>query len=189
MKTPLLLLLVLASLVTNSYSQTTGPGSRLNEVFKRVDLVPVASGLNDPWEITYGHDGMLWITEAKGYKVRRLDPNTGAGTIVLDLAIGATAFPSYNRVWTGTSGQPSPQGGLMGLALHPDWNATPAKKFVYLAYVKNYVGQNQTLNGEYVPGHLFKTWLVRFTYNTGTAQLESPVTICDTLTGSNDHNS
>jgi glucose/arabinose dehydrogenase len=188
MKKLLLLLLILSKLAINSFSQITGPGSRMNEVFKRVDLVPVASGLNDPWEITYGPDDSLWVTEAKGYVVKKFEPdNPGPGRTVLDLSIGSSFTPAaYLRTWNSKE----PQGGMMGLAIHPDFmNATTPKKFVYIAYVKNYLGQNVTnpTNGEAVSGHLFKTWLVRFEYVN--YQLVNPETLCDTITGSNDHNS
>jgi glucose/arabinose dehydrogenase len=188
MKNQLLLLLVLASLTTKSYSQTTGPGSRMNEVFKRIDIVPVASGLDDPWEITYGPDDSLWVTEAKGYVVKKFEPSTpGPGRTILNLSIGSSFTPaSYLRTWN----TKSPQGGMMGLAIHPDFmNVTDPKKFVYIAYVKDYLGQDVTnpTNGEAVSGHLFKTSLVRFEYVD--YQLVNPETLCDTITGSNDHNS
>ena len=40
-----------------------------------------------------------------------------------------------------------------------------------------------------IGGYFFKNYLVRFTYNTVTGKLESPVALCDTLPGSTDHNS
>jgi len=42
--------------------------SRMNEVFQQTILSP-PNILLDPWEITYGPDNKLWITESKGYKV------------------------------------------------------------------------------------------------------------------------
>jgi hypothetical protein len=78
---------------------------------------------------------------------------------------------------------------MMGLAIHPDFMTDPAKRFVYIAYVHNYVGNNVTYNGELVKGNLFIPWLVRFTFNTASGKLDSPVAICDTIRGSNDHNS
>src|SRR5690606_168944 len=48
---------------------TAGSG-RMNEVFKTTTL----SGPNllaDPWEVTYGPDNYLWVTESKGYRVNR----------------------------------------------------------------------------------------------------------------------
>jgi PQQ-dependent dehydrogenase (s-GDH family) len=164
----------------------------MNEVFKQTTLVPQATGLNDPWEITYASDGKLWITVAKDYKILRMDPVTGTQVTVLDISPSATGYltatehTNYNRLnWTTSPSIPWPQGGLMGLALHPDFmNPTTPKKFVYVGYVRS---QGTVLtNGT---GQYYTNFLVRYTYNTGTGKLESPVTICDTLPGSKDHNS
>jgi trimeric autotransporter adhesin len=166
-------------------------GSAMNEVFKQTLLVPASNPLNDPWEITYGSDGFLWITIAKDYKVLRIDPATGAVTTVLDIAPGATGYltntehTNYNRVAFPNTTVPWPQGGMMGLALHPDFmNTTTPKKFVYIGYVRSQGSVPTDGTGQY-----YTNFLVRFTYNTGTGKLESPVTLCDTLPGSKDHNS
>ena len=37
----------------------------------------VAAGLDNPWEITWGPDAMLWVTERSGKRLTRVDPNTG----------------------------------------------------------------------------------------------------------------
>jgi trimeric autotransporter adhesin len=166
-------------------------GSAMNEVFKQTLLVPASNPLNDPWEITYGTDGFLWITIAKDYKVLRMDPATGAVTTVLDIAPGASGYltgaehTNFNRVAFPNTTVPWPQGGMMGLALHPDFmNTTTPKKFVYVGYVRSQGSVPTDGTGQY-----YTNFLVRFTYNTGTGKLESPVTLCDTLPGSKDHNS
>ena len=190
----------------NSNSNTTfnicithpGP-TRMREVFADTVIASNAASLNSPWEITYGSDGYLWITESKNFLIRRLDPNQrytatpAASTTVLDLtsASWATGIRRNYTVGATVAGTttPDPQGGLMGLALHPEFNTNPAKRFVYVACVRQYLGQNQTYAGETVNGHLFMNNLVRFTYNTGTGLLVRPVVLCDTLSGSKDHNS
>jgi PQQ-dependent dehydrogenase (s-GDH family) len=186
MKKPLLILLIGISASFCSSAQIVA--GRMNEVFLKTDLVPAASNLQDPWEITYGPDDSLWVTEAKGYKVRKIHPTNGGMRTILDLTTFSPTTPiNYRRQFASTQ-NPWPQGGLMGMAIHPDYNdATTPKKYIYLAYVRSYVGQNQTYNGESVSGHLFISWLVRWTYSSG--QLGSPVVMCDTLRGSNDHNS
>jgi trimeric autotransporter adhesin len=185
----------------NSNSNTTfnicithpGP-TRMREVFADTIIATNGANLNSPWEITYGSDGYLWITESKNFLVRRLDPKQRyTSTIVLDLtsvswAAGIRKNYTVGTVVNGTA-TPDPQGGLMGLALHPEFNTNPSKRFVYVSYVRQYLGLNQTYAGETVNGHLFMNNLVRFTYNTGTGVLESPIVLCDTLRGSNDHNS
>lgn len=157
-------------------------GSRLNEVYEQTVL---SNGqiLLDPWEVTYGPDGFLWITESKGYRVVRMDPNTGARTTVLDVSRGSTFLlpgdTSFNMRFE--IGVNNPQGGFAGLAVHPNFPATP---YVYVSYVHSYDGAAANSAGVF-----FTNRIVRFTYNSGTGKLESPVSLCNTLPGSGDHNS
>lgn len=185
-KHPFLLLFLLLVITAPSFAQTIGLGSRMNEVFERTDLASGPTRLYDPWEITYGPDGHLWITEARTYKVYRMDPNTGTKTTVLDLGNTSGFTPaSFKRTFS-ISQNPWPQGGMAGLAIHPDFmNTSTPKKYVYVSYVRSYDSTSVTTNG----GVFFTNRIVRFTYNTGTGQLENPVSLCDTLPGSNDHNS
>lgn len=176
-------------------------GSRMNEIFKETTLhgsvdanitdgTYPAGNLNNPWEILYGPDGNLWITEARGYVIRRMNPNTGATDTMTYLANGATGWltagehTTFNRTFTAAQ-NPWPQGGMMGLALHPHFQDSANKKFVYVGYVHRYDSVSVTPSG----GHFFTTKIVRFEYNTGTNKLYNPVAICDTIRGSDDHNS
>jgi PQQ-dependent dehydrogenase (s-GDH family) len=161
-------------------SQTNSGSGRMNEVFQQT----VLSGngvLNYPWEVTYGPDNNLWVTESKGYKVYKIDPNTGARNMVLDISQGSTFFSapdnSFNCQFANGAGA---QGGLAGLALHPNFlNGTASEKnYVYISYIHSQTNANY-----------FTNRLVRFTYNPATNRLESPLSLCDTLPGSNDHNS
>ena len=68
------------------------------------------------------------------------------------------------------------QDGLMGLALHPQF--LTGKPYVYISYT--YQSLSATVR---------KTRIARYTYNSGTQLLESPVTILEDIPGSNDHNS
>lgn len=188
-KPPVLFFLLLGILFCSSaHSQSTVVAGRTNELFLKTDLVPGSANLSEPWEITYGPDDSLWITEAKGYRVRKVHPVNGGRRTVLNLRDDGTFSPSSYRRTFNDDQNPWPQGGMMGLAIHPDYNhPTNAKKYVYVAYVRHYQGNNQTVNGELVRGRLFWTNLVRFEYISG--QLRSPVLMCDTIRGSNDHNS
>lgn len=163
--------------------------SRMNEVFLKTDLINAATNFQDPWEVTYGPDDSLWVTEAKSYKVNKIHPVNGGWRTILDVSNTGGFTPSAYRRTFGSGQNPWPQGGMMGLAIHPEFMTDPAKKFVYIAYVHNYVGNDQTYNGEFVNGQLFITWIVRFTFDPGSGRLNSPVKICDTIRGSNDHNS
>ncbi len=180
---PLFTIIVSFFLLGYTASAQISVTSRWNEVFQHTDLVPAATGLNDPWEIAYGPDDSLWITEAKGYRVLHMDPNSGAYTVVLDITNGSTFLPvgyrGFNRQFPSTQ-NPWPQGGMMGLAIHPSFKS--GKPYVYIAYVYKY-NSTAPSNG----GVFFTNRLVRFTDSAG--MLTSPVSLCDTLPGSSDHNS
>jgi trimeric autotransporter adhesin len=189
MKKPLVLVLSLLLIVSiSTYSQTKLLAGRMNEVFRIDTLVSPTGNLQDPWEITYGPDDSLWITEvsptAPGYKVRKIHPVNGGMRTVLDLTTFAN--PWRKQSFAGTPKQP--QGGLMGLAIHPEFMTNPAKKFVFLAYIHDYDADSIiNATGEKVKGILYYTWIVRWTYSSG--MLGSPVAVCDTITGGSDHNS
>ena len=166
-------------------SQAIPNPTRLREVFSATTLFdvdgvdPTDADRNGAWEVLYSpREDSLWITENRNYRIRKIHPTNGGNRVVLDLSQSATQFSGLNRNFA-TSANPWPQGGMMGLALHPQFLApTDPKNFVYLAYVRSYTsGQN------------FSTSIVRFTWNTATAALESPVQIITNIPGSGDHNS
>jgi trimeric autotransporter adhesin len=211
-----------------TYAQINYVAGRMKEVFRQTILVDAAANLRDPWEITYGPDDSLWVTEASagssnsggtavtagttGYKVVKIHPVTGGRRTILDLTTFTDAASTPTNKWqkkftpglltspqpsgTTTFKVPSYQGGLMGLALHPEFMTNPAKRFVYIAYGHDHVVPSTASplittnpnNGEAVKGNYFNTWLVRFTYNNA-GLLVNPVALCDTIPGSNDHNS
>jgi len=190
MKKYFMLLALLLCIVSIHIHAQVGLGSRMNEIFQRTDLIPAASGLNDPWEVTYGPDDSLWITESKGYKIYKLHPNGGTKRTVLDISQKSTWLgntPTSDSVFNlqFVFSNLNPQGGLAGLAIHPDYNniVTP-KKYVYVSYIRSYVSTGSGSSGVF-----YKNSIVRFTFNTTTGKLGSPVTLCDTLPGSSDHNS
>lgn len=164
-------------------------GGRMNEIFAQTVLS--GSGiLQYPWEITYGHDDSLWITESRGYKVYKMSSENGGKRTVLDLAFGST--------WLGSGGSgddtlcarqapaswnPWPQGGFAGLAIHPRFGDASNHDFVYVTYVHRY------LSGTSPNGIIYRNKIVRFTYNNTTYRLESPAIIENNLPGSKDHNS
>lgn len=138
--------------------------------------------LNSAWELTYGPDDSLWVTENTSYLVSKISVADGGKTQLLDIS-GKRGFASSQNPW--------PQGGLMGIALHPsmysEW-PNPSKPWVYLAYVYNFVGYFKAKNKE-DSGAFFKTRIVRYEYKRSTHKLINPVTIIETLNGSSDHNS
>ena len=69
-------------------AQTLVTAGRMNEVFLKTDL---ATLLHDPWEITYGPDDSLWVTESKSYTVFKIARTGGAKRTILNLATYANA--------------------------------------------------------------------------------------------------
>jgi len=104
-------LLAASALLASASAQTTW--NLEQTVLTEYDLV---SGVNIPWELLWGPDDMLWCTTRHG-DVLHIDPVTGAYETVLTLDI------------FGGSGEP----GLLGMAMHPDWNTTPQVFLVYTA--------------------------------------------------------
>lgn len=142
----------------------------------------VTSGaMATPWEVIYGPNDSLWVTEASGYKISRWSlGTTPTQTVLKDL--------SSFKTWTNTG----PQGGLMGLAIHPalystDQNVRNAKPWVYVAYVYQKLTPNQTCDASTVGGCLFRTRISRFEYRNNT--LINETILYDAMPGSSDHNS
>ncbi|KEO73791.1 PQQ-dependent sugar dehydrogenase [Anditalea andensis] len=134
--------------------------------------------LEDPWNIIYGPDDHLWVTESKSYKVLRINPENGKRRTVLDVSKDKNFERSKNKPW--------PQGGLMGMALHPQ--LLLGFPYIYVAYVHEYIesqGEDAPIGNQ---GNYFKTKLVRYTYDQQDHTLSDPQVITDTIPGSNDHN-
>lgn len=84
----------------------------------------VATNLDTPWEILWGPDDNIWMTERYG-RISKVNPETGE---VKELFLLKDVYEDGER-------------GLMGLALHPFFPDTP---YVYTIYT--YLGQkNETL--------------------------------------------
>jgi len=110
----------------------------------------IINTLNFPWEILWGPDDFIWFTEREG-RVKRINPETGQ---VIDIA-------TISEVASTTDFN-----GLLGMALHPQFETTP---HVFLVY--NYFDAE----GDYMEK------VVRYIYD-GTT-LISPVTIIDGIVG------
>ncbi|WP_374163422.1 PQQ-dependent sugar dehydrogenase [Arcticibacter sp. MXS-1] len=148
----------------------------------------VAKGLSDPWELIYGPDNFLWITEAKGYRVSRVNPANGEKKVLLDLSHQRN-FPRYDKTPDSLDGgKPWPQGGLMGLALHPQ--LLNGKPYVYLAYIYNDPARDSTGDGGKPNwgGHFFTGRIVCYQYDPQQQSLSNPVMVCDSIPQSSDHN-
>src|SRR3990170_6293633 len=92
----------------------------------------IAGNLSHPWEILWGPDNHIWITE-RGGKISRLNPSTGTITPVLTI----------NEV------ESNGEGGMLGMALHPNFARTPQLFVVY----------------NYDNGSGYKEKVIRYNYN------------------------
>ena len=110
---PLLLLLVIFSCCRKTKPAGPEPEPRDAVIKTRV----LNANLTLPWEILYGPDNKIWMTE-RGGKISRVDTSTGAVTLLHTI----TEVVSQG------------EGGLLGMVLHPNFTAQP---YVYVTY--NYI--------------------------------------------------
>jgi PQQ-dependent dehydrogenase (s-GDH family) len=136
----------------------------------------LVTGLANPWELTLGPDGMLWVTERTGKRISRIDPATGEQHVAITID---------------ESSAPGGQDGLMGLALHPELGQGSGNDYVYTAYT--YVDEEKDpdpqVTDETSPYHRLYTKIVRLSYNEADGTLSDPVDLITSLPASNDHNS
>jgi PQQ-dependent dehydrogenase (s-GDH family) len=151
-----------------------------NQSFKIDVLYPAtgSTGMTSPWEVLYGPDDSLWVTASHDYKVWKIHPGNKGSRMVLDMNVPLNKYMDFNS----TNANPWPQGGLMGLAIHPQFYS--GKPWVYLAYVYHLVGCNPGTNGTYCS---YNTKISRFQFSNG--QLIYMDDVISGLNGSNDHNS
>jgi PQQ-dependent dehydrogenase (s-GDH family) len=148
----------------------------------------VASALSDPWEVAFGPDSHLWVTESKSYRVLRVNTLTGEKQVILDLS-DKREFPRYDKIPDEQDGgKPWPQGGLTGMALHP--LLLKGKPYVYLAYAYRFAGARAKGDGgePAFKGYHFVSRIVRYNYDPKRHQLINPVILCDSVPASSDHN-
>jgi PQQ-dependent dehydrogenase (s-GDH family) len=134
----------------------------------------VASGLQNPWEVTWGPDNMLWVTERTGKRVTRIDPSNGARSVAIQIdEISA----------------PGGQEGMLGLAMHPELLKGSGKDFVYVSYtyVDKAKGAHPEVADPNSPYRYLYLKIVRLTYNASEAKLANPVEVLKGLPAGNDH--
>ena len=124
----------------------------------------VASGLENPWQMRWGPDGRLWVTERTGKRVVRINPADGSRSVAL-------AIPDAI--------QRHGQDGVLGLALHPDLLKNRGADFVYVVLTHD-ADPGET---EVPPPDRFDAT----TYDARTETLGSPADILDNLPAGKDH--
>lgn len=112
----------------------------------------VIDNIGIPWEILWGPDNMIWMTERQG-RVSRLNPETGEAIVI-------ATIPEVKQI---------NEGGLMGMALHPDF---PATSQVFVAYTYDNNGGTGVR-------------VARYTYDNAT--LINPVILIEDIQGASIH--
>jgi PQQ-dependent dehydrogenase (s-GDH family) len=130
---------------------------------ERFTLRVVASGLASPWEIAWGPDGQLWVTEREGRRVLQVNPADGVRRVLL------TMHEVHQSVT---------QDGLLGLAFHPDFSRGSGSDFVYLAF---------TYDDAPGPALARRLGIRRYRFDQGTRTLTDPVDVLVGLPTHDDH--
>jgi len=130
---------------------------------ERFSMRVVTQGLDAPWEITWGPDGQLWVTERRGRRVLRVNPADGAQSVAL-------VMPEVHQSVT--------QDGLLGLALHPDLLTGRQRDFVYLAF---------TYDDAPGPAFVRRMAVRRYTFDQATGRLGAPLDVLTSLPVHDDH--
>lgn len=124
--------------------------------FKATVLV---DGLGSPWEVLWGPDNSLWVTERQAKSISKVDPKKGKHKVLYTFN-NAVAAP--------------PHQGVLGLALDPQF--LKGNNYVYTAYTYEVNGEKHAR-------------IVRMTYDPKTETLRDETAILDNLPASVDHNS
>jgi len=158
---PQLLALLLPILITTACQPLIQPIALPPPTFT---MHVLATDLAQPWEIAYGPDDYLWLTERTGKRVLRVNPADGEIT---------PAVTIHEILQTGG------QDGLLGLALHPELLTGTGNDYIYVAYTYNAAASG-------APERRVK--LRRYTYDAVTEKLSAPVDLLVGLPASTDHN-
>jgi PQQ-dependent dehydrogenase (s-GDH family) len=150
-----------------------GPDS-VRPATKRFDMRVVTSGLESPWEVALGPDGMLWVTERSALRITRVDPQTGERKVAASL---------------GTMARAVGPGGVLGMALHPRLLQEGGPDFVYVAVTYEDLARpaDARVTATDSPFRHLHAKVVRLRYERASEALVEPVTILDGLPAGNDH--
>jgi len=141
-----------------------------SQTFLRSELT---TSLSTPWEIVYGPDNYLWLTESGG-RISRIDPTIGTKTVVYTASdyYGGSALEQSTLC-----SQPNIGSGTLGMTLHPDF-LNIGSSYIYFVYSYN----NGTTSA---PDTRFK--IVRLTWDQGTSSVIANTDLVTQLPNGYDH--
>lgn len=147
------------------------PAIAQNEPFTRTVLNEKPGAgyrLAHPFDIVYGPDDHLYITEKVG-RILRVDTSTGARQVILDIRGSVTL--NIARDWSGVATSIG-QNGMLGLALHPGFLQGTNQDSIFVAY--SYNANNIRI--------------VRYKYNGGASpSLTNPTILIQGIPAGGDH--
>ena len=156
-KTGLLCLFLLVFGVTVDAEDQKGKAIPTAPAFSGAVLT---EGLDFPWEMLWGPDNMLWLTERHGLRITRVNPDTGEKKVI-------------GRI---PDAYPGPQHeGVLGMAFAPGFSTSGGDNWLYVYYT---LKDGDTRWGR----------LVRMSYDSGRDALGQEQIVLDRLPAGDDHN-
>lgn len=167
---------LLTLLVGSSLAYAQNPPDSAVTGTKQFEMTVLTDGLEGPWEITWGPDNWLWVTERTGGKITRINPADGTRQVAIDIEEVSA---------------PGGQDGLLGLALDPGLLQGTGNDYVYAAYtyVDKERPKHEWVADPFSPYANLFAKIVRLTYNEADGTLSDPVELIAGMPGQNDHNS
>ncbi len=102
-----LVLLTTLYVLFSSCNKTDKPGKPVI-TNAEIEISVLTDKLSMPWELVWGPDNRIWMTEKSG-RISRVDPSTGEVSLLIIIP---------DVIAKG-------EGGLLGMALHPDFTTAP----------------------------------------------------------------
>jgi len=174
--TPSLAGMLLALLASTSLAVAQGTPDSAVTGTKQFEVRELTNGLEAPWEITWGPDNWLWLTERTGGKITRVNPEDGTKQVAIDIEEVSA---------------PGGQDGMLGLALDPGLLQGTGNDYVYVAYsyVDKDLPKHDWVADPFSPYANLFVKIVRLTYNEADGTLGDPLELITGMPGQNDHNS
>lgn len=160
MKKPVLsiaIALIFSAATVHAATHNEGPAIPTSEPFSSKI---VTTDLDAPWDMVWGPDNMIWLTERQGKKITRVNPETGEKKPVITI----------DDVFVGPQHE-----GVLGLALSPDFMKSGKDNHVYVSYT-------------YKNGEDEHAKIVRYSYDADKQALSEPTVVIEGLPAGNDHN-